>query len=168
MKHDLVLCTITENEESMQKKKKVSFASDVKFNKNKHSALLSKSETCMMCTIDGKSFFMFTKHIWIRDSGDSCHTIKNDKGMYAITNIDESIQGSSGNMKATKMDMLCVMVRQVDGSEILHTLWSMKYCKESSAHMKKGFEVSGFNHSPHSKVRDECSMQKLMVKGYVQ
>ena len=42
----------------MQKKMKVSFASNVKFGKNLHSALLSSTgESGMMCTIKGGSFF---------------------------------------------------------------------------------------------------------------
>ena len=77
-------------------KKKVRFTEDVK-------QLL---ETGMMCTIDGDTFFSFIKNTWLGDSDASCHIANNDTGLYDITNIDESIQGSSGIMPATKKGKL--------------------------------------------------------------
>ena len=76
-------------------KKKVWFAEDVK----------QPSEAGMICTIDGNTFFSFTKNTWIGDSGVSCHT-NDKKGMYDIIDIDESIQGSYGIMSATKKGKL--------------------------------------------------------------
>ena len=55
--------------------------------------------------------------------------------MCNITKIDESVQGSSGNMKGTKEGKLHIKVRQVDGSTILHTLWPVKYCEGAIANL---------------------------------
>ena len=60
----------------------------------------------MMCTIDGDTFFLFTKNTWIGDSGVSCHITDDDTGLYDITYIDESIQGSSSIMPAMKKGKL--------------------------------------------------------------
>ena len=71
------------------------------------------SEAGMMCTIDGDTFYSFTRNTWIRDSGASCH-ITND--LYGITDIDESIQDSSSIMPTTKKE-LHFKVCQIDGTE---------------------------------------------------
>ena len=60
----------------------------------------------MMCTIDGNTSFSFTKNTWIGDSGASRHSTNDDKGMYDIINIDESIQGSSNIMPYKKKSKL--------------------------------------------------------------
>ena len=52
------------------KKKKVWFAEDVK----------QPSEAGMMCTINGNTFFSFTKNTWIGDLGASCHITNDDTG----------------------------------------------------------------------------------------
>ena len=52
----------------------------------------------IMCTIDRGTFFMFTKKTWIRDSNMSCHIMNNATSLFDIIDINESIQGSSGNM----------------------------------------------------------------------
>ena len=65
----------------------------------------------MMCTIDGISFHSFTKNTWIGDSGASCHITNDEKGMFNVIEIQESIQGSSGTMPATKKGKLGVTVR---------------------------------------------------------
>ena len=49
--------------------------------------------------------------------------------MYDITNINKSLQHNTSNMNATKQGKLHIKVRQVDGSEILQTLWFVKYCE---------------------------------------
>ena len=54
-----------------------------------------------MYTIDGESFFTFTKNTLIGDSGISCHITNNDAGMYYVIEFNEPVQGSSGDMKAT-------------------------------------------------------------------
>ena len=74
------------NVNKKSEKKKYWFAEDVK----------QPSEAEMMCTIDGNTFFLFTKNIWIGDSSPSCHITNDNNGMYDVINIDESIQGSSG------------------------------------------------------------------------
>ena len=89
----------------------------------------------MMCTIDDDTFFSFTKNTWIGDSGVSCHITNNNTGLYDITNIDESIQGSSGIMPATKMGKLQVKVLQVNGTEWIHTIWPVKFCPKAGANL---------------------------------
>ena len=56
---DLVLCLLTSETKKGTKKKKVRFAEDVK----------QPLEGGMMSTINGDTFFSFTKNTWIRDSG---------------------------------------------------------------------------------------------------
>ena len=60
------------------------------------------SKAGMMCTIDGNTFFLFMKNTWIGDSGASCHITNDNKGMYEVIDMDESIQGSSSIMPAMK------------------------------------------------------------------
>ena len=68
---DLVLYTIRRQQIITRKKKRVSFATDVKLI-NPHSALLSSTEeTGMMCIIDGYSFYPITKNIWIANFSTS-------------------------------------------------------------------------------------------------
>ena len=81
----------------------------------------------MMCTIDGDTFFLFTKNTWFGYSGASCHITNDDTDLYDITDINESIQGSSSIMPATKKGKLQVKVCQVDGTEQVHTLWPEKF-----------------------------------------
>ena len=57
-----------------------------------------------MCTTNGELFFIFTKHTWIDDLGTFCHVSNNNTAIYDITDIDESMQGGTGNVKATKRD----------------------------------------------------------------
>ena len=80
------------------------------------------SEAGMMCTIEGNTFFLFMKITCIGDLGVSCHITNDDKGMYDIIDINESIQGSSGIMPTTEKGKLQVMVRQVNGDKQVHTL----------------------------------------------
>ena len=68
----------------------------------------------MMCTIDGNSFHMFTKNTWIGNSGTSCHITNDETGMFDVIEIQESIQGSSGTMPATKKGKLQVTIQQVN------------------------------------------------------
>ena len=56
----------------------------------------------MMCTIEGDTFLSLMKNMWIRDSGALCHLTNNFTGLFDIIDINESIQGSSGIMPATK------------------------------------------------------------------
>ena len=41
----------------------------------------STGETRIMCTIGGDSFYVFTKNIWIGDTGTSCQITYDDTGM---------------------------------------------------------------------------------------
>ena len=94
---DLVLCAIIDDyEKQVQQNKEMSFVN------NAHANVLpSTKEVGMMCTINGQSFYMFTKHATIGNLGDSS-CITNDKiGMYVVTNLDKSVQGSLGSMSAT-------------------------------------------------------------------
>ena len=103
--------------------KKIRFAENVK----------QPSEAGMMCTINGNSFHLFTKNTWIGDSGASCHITNDEKGMFNVIEIQESIQGSSGTMPATKKNKLRVTVCQVNGLEQVHTLWPVKFCSSAGA-----------------------------------
>ena len=96
------------------KNKKVWFAEDVK----------QPLEAGLMCT-----------NTWIRDSGESCHITNDDTGLYDIIDIDESIQGSSSIMPAMKKEKLQLKVCQVDGTEQIHTLWTVKCCSEAGANL---------------------------------
>ena len=90
--------------------KKVQFTDDVK----------QPSEASMMCTINGDTFFSFTKNTWIGDFSASSHITNDD------TNIKKLIQGSSSTMPATKKGKLLVNVQQVDGTERVKILSPMK------------------------------------------
>ena len=103
--------------------KKVSFMEDLK----------QPLDAGMMCAIDGRTLFLFTKNTWIRDLGASCH-ITNDNTNNVI-NIDESIQDSSSIMPATKKGKLPVKLHQVNRTEQVHTLWLMKFCPKADANL---------------------------------
>ena len=89
----------------------------------------------MMSTINDDTFHLSIMNIWSGESGVSCHFTNNDKGMYGITDIDESIQVSSSIMPATKNGKLHVNVRQVDGTEWVHSLWQVKFCPMVGANL---------------------------------
>jgi len=55
--------------------------------------------------------------------------------MFDVIEIQESIQGSSGTMLATKKGKLRVTVRQVNGLEQVHTLWPVKFCPSAGANL---------------------------------
>ena len=88
-----------------------------------------------MCTIDGDTFYSLMRITWIRDSGASCHITNNDTGMYDITDINESIQGSSSIMPTTKKSKLCVNVCQVNQAEWVHTLLPVKFCPKAGENL---------------------------------
>ena len=81
-----------------------------------------------MCTIDGTSYHSFTKNTWIGDSGASCHITNDEKYLFAVIKIHESIQGSSSTMPTTKKGKLRVNLLQVNGLEQVHTLWPVRFC----------------------------------------
>ena len=88
--YHLVLCRIIGKPE-MKGKNKIRFTSNVKLKK--------VLEASIICMINGE---MFKKNIQIRDLGASCRITIDDIGLYDVTNINESVQGSSGSMTATK------------------------------------------------------------------
>ena len=55
--------------------------------------------------------------------------------MFDITDIDESIQGSSGIMPTTRKGKLHVNVWQVYVTEWVCTLWSVKFCPKAWANL---------------------------------
>ena len=107
-----MLCSLRSDDRTKEnEKKKVRFTEDVR----------QPSETGMMCTIDGNTFFSFMKNTWTRDLGASCHITNNNTGLYDIIDIDESIQGSFGIMPVMKKGKLQVVVHQVNGNKQVHT-----------------------------------------------
>ena len=91
---DFILCTITVDIKMVQGKRKEVLPM-MKNTKKLHATPLSATqETGMMCTISRESLFMFTKHAWIGDPCASCHITNDDTGMYDITTINKSVQGS--------------------------------------------------------------------------
>ena len=97
---EVVLCLLMMACRRVSVKKKVWFAEDVK----------QPSKAGMMCTINVDSFYSFTKNTWNGDSGASCHITNNDTNMFDVTDINESIQGSSSIMPTTKKGKLCINV----------------------------------------------------------
>ena len=79
---DVVLCLLTMENRKENVKEKVHFAEDDK----------QPSEAGMMCTINGDTFFSFTKNMWIGDSSEAC--TNDDTSLFDIININELIQGS--------------------------------------------------------------------------
>ena len=69
-------------------------------------------EAGILCSIDGKIFYWFTKNTWISYSG----TLNNDTGLYNLSKISKFVQGSADNMSAIKKGNLHMKVCQVDGS----------------------------------------------------
>ena len=116
---------MSDSKSKENKKKNVRFAEDVK----------QPSEAGMMCTIDGKTFFMFTKNTWIGDLGSSCHITNDNTGHYDIIDIDELIQASSSLMPAMKKGKLQVIVCQVSAEEQVHTLWPVKFCPTAGVNL---------------------------------
>ena len=79
--------------------------------------------------------FLFTKKSWSRDSYASCHIINNNTGLYDITDINESIQGSSHIMPAMKEGKLLVKARQDDMTQWANTLWPVKFCPKIGSNL---------------------------------
>ena len=89
---DVVFCLLMSESKKECKIKKVWFPEDVK----------QPLEASKMCIIDCDTLYLFMNNTCIGDSGASCHITNDDKGLYDIANIDESIQGSSSIMLAMK------------------------------------------------------------------
>ena len=95
---NVVLCLLTMENKKESVKKKIWFAEDVK----------QPSEAGVTCTICSDMFYSFTKNTWIRDSRASWHITNDYTSMYDITDINESIQGSSSIMPPMKKGKLHV------------------------------------------------------------
>ena len=108
-----------------KKTKKASFIENVK----------KPKEASLLCTIDREMFHSFTKNTWIDKLGVSCHIMNNDIDLYDLTKINKPVQGSFGNMSATKTGKLCMKVDQIDGSKKLHILCLMKYCAKAGVNL---------------------------------
>ena len=67
----------------------------------------------MMCTVEGDSFYTFTKNMWIGDTGASCNITNDDNGMFDIEQFVESVQRSSRNMTTMRKSTICMTVQQV-------------------------------------------------------
>ena len=95
--NELVLSSLMSDGRKKENNKKIVwFVEDVK----------QPSKAGMMCTIDGNTFFLFTKNTCIGDSGASCHITKDDRSLYDVIDIDKLIQGSSSIMHAMKKGKL--------------------------------------------------------------
>ena len=84
---------IEKRKNTIIKRKKICFAKNVKM----------PMEASMVCNIDGETFYFFTKNTLIGNSGTSCHITNDDTGLFDMTKISESIQGSSSSMPAGKL-----------------------------------------------------------------
>ena len=71
----------------------------------------------------------------IGKSDISCHIANNDTDLYDVTEINKLVQGSVGNMSATKKGKLHMKVCQVDGSEWVYIVWPVKYCVKEGANL---------------------------------
>ena len=89
----------------------------------------------MLCAIGIETVHSIMNKTWIGDLGASCHILQNDTRVYDVANINESVQGSSGNISATKTGKLCIKVCQDDGSELEHVPWPMKYCTKPGVNL---------------------------------
>ena len=93
------------------------------------------TEAGMLCTMNGDTFYSFTKNAGSGDSG-ALHQITNDNTcLFDIININKLIEGSSRNMPATQKGKLCINIQQVDGTEWVHTIWPVKFCPRAGANL---------------------------------
>ena len=73
-------------------------------------------EADMLCPIHGEM---------IGNLGASCHITNDDRDLYDIIGINESVHSSLGNMSAIKRGKLWMPL--VNGSKRLHILWLIKF-----------------------------------------
>ena len=67
------------------RKKRISFAYNVKLKILHAALLLSTQETSMMHTNDGEWLFTFTEHKWFDNVGASCYIINDDTRIHEVT-----------------------------------------------------------------------------------
>ena len=63
------------------------------------------------------------------------HHVMNKTGLFKVTKIHELIQGSLGSMPAIKKGKLYINIQQVDGTEQVHPLWSIKFCPKAGVNL---------------------------------
>ena len=119
------MCFLTMDNKRENVNKKVGFAEDVR----------KSEEAGMMCTVNGVALFLLTNNTWIRDSGASCNITNDNTSLFDIIDINQLIQGNSGNMSVMKKGKLCVNVQQVDGTEWVHTIWPVKICPKADENL---------------------------------
>ena len=78
--------------------------------------------------------FLFMKNTWIGDFSALYHIMNDNISQFNI-DINKLIQGSSMLMSATKKGKLCINVWQVDRTEWVHILWTMKFCPKAGANL---------------------------------
>ena len=110
---DLVVCLLTSDNKQEKEMKKVCFMKNV----------TKSTKASMLCTIHGETFHSFKKRTYICCSG-TYHITNDDNFLYDISKINESVEGSSGNMSATKKGKNYMKVCQVASSNWVHTQWS--------------------------------------------
>ena len=52
-----------------------------------------------VCTINGKTFFVFTKNTWIGNTGGSCQITNYDNDMFDVKTVNETVHRSSRTIK---------------------------------------------------------------------
>ena len=136
--------------------KKVQFVENVKMS----------TEAGKLCTIDGDTFYLFTKSTWIGDSGALCHIMNDDVGLFNVIKINKLIQGSYRNMPAMMKGKLCINIRQVNGTEWAHTLWPVKFCAKGINLFSLTFKVfqgNGIKNSHQNNISVESSEGNIIL-----
>ena len=64
-----------------------------------------------VCTIDGETFFVFTENTWIGGTGASSHITNDDDGMFDEETINKTVHGSSGMIKAAKLEIVKIQIQ---------------------------------------------------------
>ena len=72
------------------------------------------TETGVLCAIKGKVLTTLMKNTWIGDSSTLCCITNDDTGIFDVTIINKSVEGSLGSIPATNKGKLCVHIHQVD------------------------------------------------------
>ena len=73
------------------------------------------TEAGMIYTIDGKTLHMFTKNMWIGDSGTSYHRTNDDTGRFNVSKINDLVQGSLGGMPPKRESFMSMFAKLLKG-----------------------------------------------------
>ena len=87
------------------------------------------------CTVNGESFFTFTKFTWVANSGASSHMTNDDSSLKNLEIINDLFHSALGTIIAMEKRMKKVHVMQTDGSVKNMTLYLVKYCKDSMSNL---------------------------------